>query len=134
MRDESRGLPIAGRAGEGAAADGEADIRRLVVAFYDAARVDDMIGPVFDAVTDWDSHYTTMCDFWSSAVLKTGRYAGRPASAHFGLGLTEPHFDRWLETWERVAVRELGETKAEPFIDMGRRMARGMMNVTGMMS
>ncbi len=113
---------------------GEDEIRRLVVEFYDAARGDDLLGPIFDAgVGDWDAHYDTMCDFWSSAVLKTGRYSGRPAAAHFGLGLTEAHFDRWLSLWERVARDELGDSKAEPFVDMGRRMARAMMNVTGML-
>jgi len=111
----------------------EADIRRLVVSFYAAAREDPMLGPIFVAeVADWDKHFDRMCDFWSSAVLKTGRYSGRPALKHFGLDLTREHFSRWLAMWTKVSTGKLGEAKAEPFIDMGQRMGRAMMNVTGM--
>ncbi len=111
----------------------EADIRRLVVSFYATAREDPMLGPIFVAeVADWDKHFDRMCDFWSSAVLKTGRYSGRPALKHFGLGLTPEHFSHWLAMWTKVSTDELGETKAAPFIDMGQRMGRAMMNVTGL--
>lgn len=111
----------------------EADIRRLVVAFYERGRTDPLIGPIFGReVTDWEAHFDRMCDFWSSAVLKTGRYSGRPAMQHFGLGLTPEHFDRWLGLWEETALAELGAAKADPFVDMGRRMARAMLNITGM--
>lgn len=113
----------------------ETDIRRLVVGFYTAARTDDVIGPVFEgSVDDWDTHFDRMCDFWSSAILKTGRYSGRPAMQHFGLGLTPEHFERWLCAWERTARDELGAAKAAPFIDMGQRMARSMMNMRGVLS
>lgn len=118
--------------GNGGMAD-EAEIRRLVIAFYSAAREDELIGPVFEReVTDWDAHFDRMCDFWSSAVLKSGRYSGRPAMKHFGLGLTPEHFDRWLGLWEWTARDELGHGKADPFVDMGNRMARAMLNITGM--
>jgi len=128
-------LPLTEGRGASASPPSEADIRRLVVRFYETARGDGLIGPIFDErVGDWEAHFDRMCDFWSSAVLKTGRYSGRPAAAHFGLGLTGPHFDRWLGVWERTARTELGPAKAEPFIDMGRRMARGMMNITGMLN
>lgn len=113
----------------------EADIRRLVVTFYDGARVDPLLGPIFEReVGDWDAHYDRLVDFWSSAVLKTGRYSGRPGAKHFGLGLTPDHFARWLALWERTANDLLGEAKAAPFVDMGRRMGRGMMNITGMLA
>lgn len=130
-----RELPLTEGPGENPTGITEADIRRLVVAFYESARTDDVIGPIFDReVGDWDAHFDRMCDFWSSAVLKTGRYSGRPGMKHFGLGLSPEHFDRWLGQWERAATEHLGARDAAPFIDMGRRMARGMMNITGMMN
>lgn len=134
MSRDANELPLTeGSGGAGVAPASEGEIRRLVVEFYETARGDGLIGPVFDGhVADWDAHFDTMCDFWSSAVLKTGRYSGRPAAAHFGLGLTEQHFERWLAIWEQTAERELGGAKAAPFIAMGRRMADAMMNVTGM--
>lgn len=135
----TRDLPLTERSGDdpthASQTVTEADIRRLVVAFYDSARTDEVIGPIFDReVQDWDAHFDRMCDFWSSAVLKTGRYSGRPGMKHFGLGLSPDHFDRWLGRWEHAATAQLGDQRAAPFIDMGRRMARGMMNITGMMN
>jgi hemoglobin len=105
----------------------EADIRRLVVAFYTAACADEMIGPIFERVVhDWESHYDTLTDFWSAMVLGTRRYSGRPAASHMPLDLTRPHFNRWAAIWAEVAQRELGDAKAEPFIDLGGKMAMSM--------
>ncbi len=53
----------------------EADIRRLVVAFYTAACADEMIGPIFERVVhDWESHYDTLTisgPRWCSAPAGT---------------------------------------------------------------
>ena len=137
MAHEDRPLSLTENLGSPESGDiemaSEADIRRLVVSFYATAREDPMLGPIFvSQVADWDKHFDRMCDFWSSAVLKTGRYSGRPAMKHFGLGLTPEHFSRWLAMWTKVSIDELGEAKAGPFIDMGQRMGRAMMNVTGL--
>jgi hemoglobin len=125
-------LPLRGGGSEDPAAGTmpgitEGDIRRLVVAFYGAACRDPMIGPIFmRVVDDWDAHYDTLTDFWSAMVLGTERYSGRPAAAHMPLDLTRPHFDRWVELWCATAVRELGEKKAERFVDLGTKMAQSM--------
>lgn len=38
-----------------------------------------------------------MRDFWSSVLLKSGRYGGNPLAAHGRLsGVTPELFDRWL--------------------------------------
>src|SRR5699024_339747 len=68
----------------------EAMIRAVVSRFYALARVDDIIGPVFrNAVADeqWQAHLDTITDFWSSMLLGSGRYHGRPMPKH--LALTE---------------------------------------------
>jgi hemoglobin len=42
----------------------EAMIARLVHGFYDRARHDPLLGPVFESkVQDWDAHLARMCDF-----------------------------------------------------------------------
>lgn len=78
----------------------EAMIRAVVSRFYALARVDDIIGPVFrNAVADeqWQAHLDTITDFWSSMLLGSGRYHGRPMPKHLALPeLGDVHFQRWL--------------------------------------
>ena len=37
-----------------------------------------------------------MVEFWSSAILISGRYHGNPLAKHRDLAVTATHFDRWL--------------------------------------
>lgn len=102
----------------------EEKIAQLVATFYSRARADDLIGPIFNAaVTDWDHHIGKITDFWSSMMLKTGRYDGRPMRPHLVLPLRGEHFDRWLVLFEATA-REIFESDvAEAFIIRARRIA-----------
>lgn len=102
----------------------EENIARLVATFYGRARADDLIGPIFNAhVADWDHHIARIADFWSSVMLKTGRYDGRPMPPHLRLQLKGEHFDRWLVLFETTA-REIFESDvAEAFIVRARRIA-----------
>jgi hemoglobin len=102
----------------------EEKIARLVATFYGRARADDLIGPIFNAaVTDWDHHIGKITDFWSSIMLKTGRYDGRPMRPHLMLPLKGEHFERWLVLFEATA-REIFEPEvAEAFIIRARRIA-----------
>lgn len=76
----------------------EGIIRTPVDTFYDTVRGDDLLGPVFARpVADLSLHLPKMYGFWSTVVLHTGRYSGRPLEAHRRLpGLTQAHFDRWI--------------------------------------
>ena len=88
----------------------EAMIRMVVDRFYDDARRDPVIGPVFNRVIApeaWPHHLATIADFWSSMLLGTGRYAGRPMPKHMTIpDLSDEHFMRWLALF-RVAVTDL---------------------------
>ncbi|HMO29882.1 group III truncated hemoglobin [Enterovirga sp.] len=102
----------------------EAAIRDLVHTFYGRVREDELIGPVFEAeVADWDRHLANLCDFWSSVVLRTSRYQGRPLRPHLRLRLEGAHFDRWLDLFERTAAEVLPREAAPVFIDRARRIA-----------
>jgi len=106
----------------------EAMIRRVVHGFYDRARVDPMLGPVFDErVDDWPTHLRKMVDFWSAATLHTRRYAGKPAAAHAVIdGISTAHFQRWLELFA-ATVRDLcPPAEAALFINFANRMGVGL--------
>jgi hemoglobin len=102
----------------------EAAIGRLVTTFYGRAREDALIGPIFNkAVADWDHHLEQITAFWSSMMLKTGRYDGRPMRPHLMLPLQGEHFDRWLALFEPTAREIFAPDIAEAFIIRARRIA-----------
>ena len=83
----------------------EADLERVVPAFYARVREDALIGPVFnDAIADWPGHLEKLVAFWSSVMLTSGRYKGNPMAAHVKHHgrLTPDMFDRWLALWAEV--------------------------------
>lgn len=102
----------------------DADIGLLVRTFYARAREDELIGPIFGrAVADWDHHIAQITDFWSSMLLKTRRYGGRPMRPHLMLGLDPAHFDRWLKLFEATANELFAPELAAEFIIRARRIA-----------
>ncbi len=99
-------------------------IARLVAAFYGRAREDALIGPIFNrTVTDWDHHIARIAEFWSSVLLRTGSYDGRPLPPHLRLGLAPEHFDRWLTLFEATAAEMFPPEAAMIFADRARRIA-----------
>ena len=100
------------------------EIRVMVERFYEHAREDELLGPIFaERVEDWDTHYDTMTRFWSSAVLRAGTYSGRPIEKHRIEGLTTQHFVNWVHRFSHVVEREFGADRAAIFIDLSKRMA-----------
>ncbi|GAA0266197.1 group III truncated hemoglobin [Methylorubrum aminovorans] len=90
----------------------EATLAAFLDAFYARVRRDSLIGPVFaERIPDeaWPRHLATIRDFWSSVLLKTGRYKGNPFGRHLGIeGIAPAHFARWLGLFEETA-REVFE-------------------------
>lgn len=109
----------------------EATIRTLVDTFYDSVRSDDLLGPIFARhVADWSMHLPKMYAFWSTVVLRTGRYAGRPLEAHQRLpGLTQNHFDRWLALWTEAVACVVPTSSRDAYLIPARRMAASMSSV-----
>jgi hemoglobin len=80
----------------------EEGLQALVRLFYARIRQDAELGPVFnDAIKDWPEHLEKLTDFWSSVMLTTGRYKGRPVPAHLkhASRITPALFQRWLAIW-----------------------------------
>jgi hemoglobin len=116
---------------------GEGEIKNLVHTFYGRVRTDNLIGPIFnDKVEDWDEHLAKLCDFWSSVILRTRRFEGRPMRTHLLLPMIRgEHFDRWLDLFEQTA-RDVLTAEASPvFIQRARQIADsfefGMANQRG---
>ena len=105
----------------------EAMIARLVDGFYERARADPLLGPVFDArISDWGPHLEQMRMFWSSVALMSGVYHGRPMPKHLPLPVDARHFDRWLELFEATAHDLCPPAAAAHFIERARRIAESL--------
>jgi hemoglobin len=105
----------------------EAMIVGLVHSFYERVRSDAVLAPVFAArITDWPPHLARMCAFWSSVVLMTGRYHGRPMQAHAPLPVDAQHFDRWLALFEATARDVCPPAAAALFIEKARMIAQSL--------
>lgn len=105
----------------------EVMIDRLVRSFYARIREDDVLGPIFEErITDWEPHLQRMCAFWSSVVLMSGRYHGRPMQKHAPLPIDGAHFDRWLALFEETAEEVCPPPAAAHFIDRARRIAESL--------
>lgn len=106
----------------------EAMIGTLVTTFYARVRADQVLGPIFERhIDDWDAHLTKLCAFWSSVMLMTGRYKGRPMPVHAALpGIEAQHFERWLGLFREAARDCCPPDAAAAFIDRSERIAQSL--------
>jgi hemoglobin len=112
----------------------EAMIRAVVDRFYADARRDPVIGPVFNRIIApeaWPQHLSTIADFWSSMLLGTGRYAGRPMPKHMAIPeLSDAHFMRWLALFRRTVQDLCPPEIADLFIERSERIGNSFrMNI-----
>lgn len=103
-------------------------IRDLVHAFYANVRHDAVLGPIFEAeIEDWPAHLETMCAFWSSVTLMSGRYKGQPMLAHAKIpDISRSHFARWLVLFRDTASEVCPADAADLFIDRAERIAQSL--------
>jgi hemoglobin len=104
----------------------EAMVASVVSAFYARARQDEVIGPVFNRVVapdHWPEHIQTITDFWSSMLLGTRRYMGRPMPKHLAIPeLSDEHFQRWLTLFRATAEELCAPHIAALFVDRAERI------------
>jgi len=110
----------------------EESIGRLLALFYGRVRHDPDLGPVFARVVgttdaDWTPHLARIADFWSSTMLRSGKYHGDPFSAHMRLpGLQPAMFDRWLALFHESCAELFEPDVADAFRERAERIARGL--------
>ncbi|MDI4662855.1 group III truncated hemoglobin [Xanthobacter autotrophicus] len=114
----------------------EEAVRRLVHTFYERVQKDALLGPIFSGrIADdaWPVHLAKMCDFWSSVLLKSGRYSGRPLPPHLALGSDagEAQFARWLAVFRPTALEVLPPAAAQAAIAHAERMAQSFRMAIG---
>lgn len=101
-------------------------VAAVVAAFYAKARQDPIIGPVFNRVVPadhWPQHIQTITDFWSSMLLGTRRYMGRPMPRHIAIPeLSDAHFQRWLTLFGETAGELCPPHIAALFLDRAERI------------
>lgn len=101
----------------------------LVDAFYAKVRRDPLIGPVFDrAIADWPGHLEKLQAFWSSVMLTSGRYKGRPLPAHLkhGDSIGPASFERWLALWRETTDDLFEPADAAALQDKAARIAESL--------
>jgi hemoglobin len=107
----------------------EAMIRAVVHGFYAKVRVDPVLGPIFSRVPAdaWDAHLAKLCDFWSSVLLATRRFEGRPMQAHAAIPeISPPHFARWLELFRATVGEVCPPAAAKLFIAKAEMIAESL--------
>ena len=113
---------------------GRAGLERLLTRFYERARTDEILGPIFGAhVQDWESHLQTVTDFWSNHTGGPVVYRGGMGK-HLRLGLSPEHFERWLGLWEWNASNEVDEEAARELVAIARHVARNLAAMSAQMS
>lgn len=104
----------------------ETTLAAFLDAFYARVRRDPLIGPVFaEKIPDeaWPRHLATIHDFWSSVLLKTGRYKGNPFARHLGIaGIDPAHFARWLGLFEETATQVFVPEIAREIVERAHRI------------
>ena len=90
------------------------DIRLLVNSFYNKARQDELLVPIFDhAISDWEHHLPTMYQFWERLFLGSTDYNGNPFSKHLNLSLDSEHFVKCLKLFNQTLDENFSGTKTE---------------------
>jgi hemoglobin len=107
----------------------EDSLSSLVALFYDRVRADPLIGPVFNgAIGDWPEHLEKLQAFWSSVMLTSGRYKGRPLPAHIkhADAIDSRSFARWLSIWKDTTDEILDPGSAAALQEKAGRIAESL--------
>ena len=83
--------------------DNRSDINILVNSFYSKVRVDELLGPIFNAhISDdkWPEHLDKLTDFWETNLFGVAKFKGNPTQKHINVdknlnySIEQKHFGR----------------------------------------
>lgn len=98
----------------------------LVERFYETVWADPILGPIFSnrIGDDRAAHLEKMKLFWSSVLLRTGAYKGKPVPAHQKLSeVRAGDFEVWLDHFRRTAWQVFSPEAAPIVISIAERIA-----------
>lgn len=99
-------------------------IQQLVDSFYNNARQDPMLGPIFEqAISDWQEHLPTMYQFWERLLFGRSDYSGNPFQKHLNLSLDKEHFAIWVRIFTQTIDENFSGLKAEEAKRLARNIA-----------
>ena len=73
-----------------------ADIKRLLVRFYDVAAHDDLIGPIFAELANSELHRQDLYHYWGAVLLDKQDSGHHVFPVHIQFMERPQHFIRWL--------------------------------------
>jgi hemoglobin len=102
-----------------------------VVAFYRAAAMDDLLGPIFHAAhVDWSVHIPKLVEFWAWQLFGERGYRGNPLRAHEPAHARTPfraeHYERWLGLFIETVDAHFEGRVAEAAKERAARMANAL--------
>jgi hemoglobin len=112
------------------------DIEKLVNAFYDSVKKDDVIGYLFTdiAQVNWEEHLPKMYNFWENILFFTGNYEGNPMARHKELHqkstMNKTHFQHWNALFTQTVDRLFEGKKAEEIKNRALNISDVMMYKT----
>ena len=112
------------------------DIEKLVNAFYDKVKKDDVIGYLFNDVAKvkWELHLPRMYDFWENILFYSGNYSGSPMVVHKELHQKSPmnqqHFQHWNDLFSQTVDSLFEGIKANEIKERASNIAQVIMYKT----
>lgn len=112
------------------------DIEKLVDAFYEKIKTDEVIGYLFNDVAkvNWELHLPKMYNFWENILFYTANYEGNPMVKHKELHdksrMTVAHFDHWVKLFTKTVDELFEGKKAEETKNRAMNIATAMMYKT----
>lgn len=112
------------------------DIEKLINAFYDSVKKDDVIGYFFNDVAkvNWELHLPKMYDFWENILFCTANYEGNPMVKHKELHqkspMTKVHFQQWNKLFTQTVDKLFEGKKAEEIKNRALNISDAMMYKT----
>ncbi|MDI1317490.1 group III truncated hemoglobin [Flavobacterium sp.] len=109
------------------------DIEKLINAFYEKVKVDEVIGYFFNDVAkvNWEIHLPKMYDFWENILFYTANFEGNPMVVHKELNeksaMTKDHFVRWNELFTTTVDKFFEGKKADEIKNRALNISYAMM-------
>lgn len=110
------------------------DIIKLVNAFYEKVKGDDIIGYIFSDIAhvNWELHLPRMYDFWENILFSSANFDGNPMMTHKALNqkvqIDFTHFNRWNILFNETVNSLFKGEKAEEIKNRAMNISKAMMD------